>query len=75
MYRVDLAFLVEEALAGLPEEGRREVMETIAGAVVRPSAWPAPGGWAGAFAFGPRSWVWFTAYLDGIEVLDVGWAG
>ncbi|MCX5239770.1 hypothetical protein OG824_31675 [Streptomyces prunicolor] len=75
MYRVDLAFRVEEALAGLPEEGRFEVLETIAAALVRPAGWPAPGGWAGAFVFGARSWVWFAAYPDGIDVLDVGWAG
>ncbi|MCI3277604.1 hypothetical protein [Streptomyces cylindrosporus] len=74
-YEVDLAFRVEEALADLPERGRQEVMEVIAGVLVRPDSWPAPGGWAGALAFGPRSWVAFTAHLDGIEVYDAGWAG
>lgn len=74
-YRVDLAFRVEEALAGIPEEGRREVFEAIAAALVRRGSWPAPGGWHGALSFGARSWVAFTSYLDGIEVYDVGWAG
>lgn len=74
-YRVDLAVQVEDALAGLPDGGRREVMEAVAAALAHPGAWPAPGGWAGAVAFGPRAWVAFTAYRDGIEVYDVGWVG
>lgn len=75
MYRVDLVFRVEDVLACLPEEGLREVMETIAAVLARPGSWPPPGGWAGAYRFGARAWVWFAAYPDGIEVLDVGWAG
>ncbi|MGB8942152.1 MAG: hypothetical protein WCD21_18210 [Streptomyces sp.] len=48
-------------------------METIAAALVRPGEWPQPGGWHAALVFGPRSWVSFTAFLGGIEVVDVGW--
>ncbi|MGW0573746.1 hypothetical protein [Streptomyces tauricus] len=74
-YEVDLAVRVEDALDELSAEGRQEVMETIAAALVRPEGWPQPGGWHGALAFGPRSWVWFTAFLGGIQVIDVGWTG
>ncbi|WP_405909582.1 hypothetical protein OG742_37270 [Streptomyces sp. NBC_00828] len=74
-YRVDVAVRVEEALAELPDEGRQEVMETIAAVLVRPGVWPEPGGWDVALLFGPRSWVAFAAYLDGIDVVDVGWVG
>jgi hypothetical protein len=74
-YRVDLAFRVEEALARLPEEGQQEIFETIATALVRRDSWPPPGGWRGAFCWGPLSWVAFAAYADGIEVYDMGWAG
>lgn len=31
--------------------------------------------WQAAVVFGPRSWVSSTAFLGGIEVIDVGWAG
>jgi hypothetical protein len=72
---VDLAIQAEDALAELPEEGRHEVMELIATALVRRETWPAPGGWDAAFLFGPRSWITFAAYLDGIDVLRVGWVG
>ncbi|MEV6738640.1 hypothetical protein AB0N14_17595 [Streptomyces sp. NPDC051104] len=72
---MDLAFQVEEALAELPDDGRREVMETIAAVLVRRDVWPATGSWEGALWFGARSWVQFVAYLDGIEVVNVGWAG
>jgi len=74
-YEVDLAVRVEDALDELPPEGRREVMETIAVALMRPRQWPEPGGWHAAVVFGSRSWVSFTAFLGGIEVIDVGWAG
>ncbi|MEU1517970.1 hypothetical protein ABZ490_38470 [Streptomyces sp. NPDC005811] len=74
-YEVDLAIRAEDALDELPPEGRQEVMETIAAALVRPCGWPTPGGWHAAVVFGPRSWVSFTAFLGGIEVIDVGWAG
>ncbi|MEU1935048.1 hypothetical protein ACH49O_19060 [Streptomyces coeruleorubidus] len=74
-YEVDLAVRVEDVLDDLSSEGRQEVMETIAAVLVRPESWPAPGGWEGALAFGPRSWVAFTAYLGGIQVYEVGWAG
>lgn len=43
-------------------------METIAAALMRPRAWPEPGGWHAAVVFGTRSWVSFTAFLGGIEV-------
>ncbi|WP_234390015.1 hypothetical protein [Streptomyces sp. MMG1533] len=66
---------MEEALDGLPEHGRQEVMEVIAAALVRPGSWPSPGGWDGAVWFGPRSWVAFTAFAGGIVVYDLGWAG
>ncbi|MGQ4482634.1 hypothetical protein [Streptomyces sp. SAS_276] len=74
-YRVDLAVRVEDALADLPETGRQEVLETIAAALVRRDVWPEPGGWDAALVFGSRSWVAFTAYPDGIDVVSVGWVG
>jgi hypothetical protein len=74
-YMVDLAPRVEEALEEIPANGRHEVMEVIATVLVRPESWPAPGGRNGALRFGRQSWVAFTAYGDGIEVYDVGWAG
>lgn len=74
-YRVDLAVRVEDALDELPAQGRQEVMEVIAAALVRRESWPRPGGWDGAVSFGPQSWVAFTSYDGGIEVYDVGWAG
>ncbi|MEU6147718.1 hypothetical protein ABZ848_46155 [Streptomyces sp. NPDC047081] len=45
-YEVELLLRVEEAPAELPESARQELMEVIAMALVRPSSWPAPGGWA-----------------------------
>ncbi|AOW88201.1 hypothetical protein [Streptomyces olivaceus] len=71
-YEVDLAIRAEDALGALPPEGRQEVMEMIAAALVRPRVWPKPGGWHAAVVFGTRSWV---SFLGGIEVIDVGWAG
>lgn len=73
-YEVDLTIQAEDALDELPSEGRQEAMETIAAVLVRPCAWPEPGGWRAAVMFGPRSWVSFTAFLGDIEVIDVGWA-
>ena len=74
-YEVDLAVHVEDMLDELPLRGRTEVMETIAAVLLRPCAWPEPGNWRAAVIFGPRSWVRFTAFLGGIEVIDAGWAG
>jgi hypothetical protein len=74
-YEVDLAIRAEDTLEEVSPQGRQEVMETIAAALVRPREWPEPGGWHAATVFGPRSWVSFTAFLGGIEVIDVGWAG
>ncbi|WP_275561550.1 hypothetical protein [Streptomyces sp. 5-6(2022)] len=36
---MSLAFRVDEALADLPEDGRQEVMETIAKVLVRRDGW------------------------------------
>jgi hypothetical protein len=74
-YWVDLAVRVEDALDELPEDGRREVLESIATVLVRRDVWPDPGGWDAAVWFGCRSWLVFAAYPDGIDVLDLGWAG
>ncbi|MFD5478545.1 hypothetical protein [Streptomyces hawaiiensis] len=70
---MDLAVRVEDALDELPEEGRREILETIASVLLRRDAWPTVGGWEAATWFGRRSWVVFTAYPDGIDVVDLGW--
>ncbi|MFC8432224.1 hypothetical protein [Streptomyces sp. NPDC057253] len=74
-YRVELWLQAEEVLAGLSEEGRREVMELIATVLVERGTWPAPGGWETAERFGSHSWITFAAYRDGIDVVRVGWAG
>lgn len=74
-YMVDLAPRVEEALEEIPADGRHEVMEMIAAVLVRRQSWPEPGGRSGALRFGRYSWIAFTAYADGIEVYEVGWAG
>ncbi|WP_030324119.1 hypothetical protein [Streptomyces sp. NRRL B-3229] len=74
-YRVELSLQAEDALAELPEEGRREVMKLIATALLAKETWPAPGGWETAERFGPRSWITFAAYADGMDVLRVGWVG
>ncbi|MGQ4486031.1 hypothetical protein ACN6LM_002386 [Streptomyces sp. SAS_281] len=50
------------------------VQPLLAEKVGRPNR-PAPGGEEVAEAFGPSSWSVFIAYLDGIEVRDVGWLG
>jgi hypothetical protein len=73
MYTVDLAVRAEDALDELPAHARHEVMEVIASVLVQQSSWPPPG--EAALAFGPRSWVVFVAYLDGIDIDDIGWAG
>ncbi|MDK1349104.1 hypothetical protein QNO09_38855 [Streptomyces sp. 378] len=70
---MDLAVRVEDALAELPEDGWREVMETIAAILARPESWPRAGRWD--VHFSAASWVAFIAYADGIEVYDLGWAG
>lgn len=71
-YRVDLAVHVEDGLAALSADGCREAMSTIAAALVRPEAWPAPGVWDTARLFGSRTWITFAAHTDGIEVLNIG---
>ncbi|MDC0773906.1 hypothetical protein [Streptomyces sp. HD] len=74
-YEVDLTPRVDDAPTEVAEDGRQEVMEVIAAALVRREAWPTPG-WDGTLWSGPHSWVAFTAYTDdGIEMYDVGWAG
>ncbi|GAA3902454.1 hypothetical protein GCM10022207_84420 [Streptomyces lannensis] len=70
--RVDLSIRVEDALTEMPPEGRQEILETIAAVLVRRDAWPRPGGWEAARSFAPRSWMAFSAYLDGIDVGYVG---
>ncbi|MEU6351017.1 hypothetical protein ABZ896_17030 [Streptomyces sp. NPDC047072] len=47
-------------------------MELIAEVLVDPNSWPAPGGWVWTLRTGPRLWIMFTAYLDGIEVISIG---
>lgn len=74
-YRVDLSIRAEDALDELPDDGRGEVLETIAEALVHRGRWPRLGGWDAALWFGPRSWIMFAAYPDGIDILDFGWAG
>jgi hypothetical protein len=73
MYTVDLAVRAEGALDELPAPARQEVMEVIASVLVQRPSWPPPG--EAALAFGPQSWVVFVAYLDGIDIDDIGWAG
>ncbi|MFJ6392804.1 hypothetical protein ACIQJT_34980 [Streptomyces sp. NPDC091972] len=74
-YAVNLEFDVEKALATLSDDDQREVMELIAAALVAPDSWPALGGWDGVLRSGPRMWIMFTAYLDGIDVVAIGVSG
>ncbi|MFD7677053.1 hypothetical protein [Streptomyces sp. NPDC060187] len=71
-YTVDLAPEVEKVLATLADDGRQEVMELIAAALVNPKCWPMLGGWDWTLRSGPRLWVVFTAYLDGIDIVALG---
>ena len=71
-YRVELAVQVEDTLATLPAEEHHEVMATIAAVLVQPDTWPEPGGWDIAVRSGPRLWVGFAAYLDGIDIVSLG---
>jgi hypothetical protein len=74
--RVDLEWLTVEVLAELPTlDGREEVRALIADVLRRPELWPTPGGEEAADVFGGRCWVTVVAYLDGIEVRDIGWCG
>jgi hypothetical protein len=73
MYTVDLAIRAEDTLDELPAPARQEVMEVIASVLVQRPSWPPPG--EAATAFGRRSCVVFVAYVDGIDIDDIGWAG
>ncbi|MFJ6085112.1 hypothetical protein ACIQI8_27260 [Streptomyces sp. NPDC092369] len=73
-YRVDLSVHAEDALAELRAHDQREVLETIAAALVQRNAWPPPGGWDATTLSGSRWWITFTAYVDGIDILSIGCA-
>ncbi|MFC8094654.1 hypothetical protein [Streptomyces sp. NPDC057301] len=70
--QVDLIVRVENALGELPERGGQEVMEKIAGVLVRPEVWTTPGRWEAAVGFGLRSWVVFVAMRTGPACLTSG---
>ncbi|WP_326734025.1 hypothetical protein [Streptomyces sp. NBC_01022] len=76
MRDVRLEWLAAEVMEGLPSsEARAEVEVLLTDVAARPEWWPRPGGEEVADAFGVQCWVSFVAYLDGVEVRDVGWAG
>ncbi|MFJ1695699.1 hypothetical protein ACIOHC_11195 [Streptomyces sp. NPDC088252] len=73
---VELEWLAAEVMAELPTaDGRDEVRALIADVLRCPELWPAPGGEELADVFGGSCWVTVVAYLDGIEVRDIGWCG
>jgi hypothetical protein len=73
---VVLEWLAAEAIAELPStQARDEVQALIAELVQDPTQWPAPGGEEVANVVGSRCWVSVVAYLDEIEVRDIGWCG
>ncbi|MFE0257260.1 hypothetical protein [Streptomyces sp. NPDC059010] len=74
-YVVELAPWVEEALMELSEDDRQDAMESVATALVRKDAWPAPGGWDVTTLSGTGWWITFSAYSGGIEILDLGVLG
>ncbi|MFF8717139.1 hypothetical protein ACF07T_37780 [Streptomyces sp. NPDC015184] len=72
---VRLEWLAEEVMAGLPSAGARaEVQDLLVDVAGHPGRWPAPGGEEVLDAFGARCWISCVAYLDGLEVRDIGWA-
>ncbi|MFF1962954.1 hypothetical protein ACFVW5_04900 [Streptomyces sp. NPDC058232] len=74
--RVELEWLATEVIAELPTaQARIEVRSLIVDVLRHPELWPAPGGEEAADVFGGRCWVSVVAYLDGIEVRDIGWCG
>ncbi|MFJ5726234.1 hypothetical protein [Streptomyces sp. NPDC093149] len=76
MRDVRLEWLAAEVMAGLPsDEARAAVRDLCAEVAERPERWPAVGGKEVADVFGAWCWVSFVVYLDGVEVLDVGWVG
>lgn len=76
MRNVQLEWLALEVLAELPNAGARSEVEALLDEVAGcPWAWPAPGGEECVDFFGSRCWVSVVAYLDGLEVRDVGWCG
>lgn len=76
MQGIRLEWLAAEAMEGLPSAGARAAVQDLLFDIAgRPEWWPTPGGEEVAEAFGPLCWVTFVAYLDLVEVRDVGWAG
>lgn len=75
LVRVELEWLAAEVVAGLPPVGREEVRVLLDDVARRPEEWPAPGGEEAVDVFGGRCWVTVVAYVDGLEVRDVGWCG
>ncbi|MGW2478063.1 hypothetical protein [Streptomyces sp. NPDC001665] len=73
MRSVRLDWLAVEVMNELPPEAKPAVQNLLTEVGRRPDRWPAVGGEEAAEAFGPSCWVVFVAYLDGIEVRDVGW--
>ncbi|WP_329167825.1 hypothetical protein OG939_35955 [Streptomyces sp. NBC_01685] len=76
MLSVRLEWLAVEVLDELPsDEARAAVQGLLVDVARRPEWWPQPGGEEVAEVFGALCWVSIVAYLDGVEVRDVGWAG
>ncbi|MYS32867.1 hypothetical protein K388_07134 [Streptomyces sp. KhCrAH-43] len=75
MRSVRLDWLAAEVMNELPPGARTAVQDLLDETAGRPDRWPAPGGEEVAEVFGPLCWIVFVAYLDGIEVRDVGWLG
>ncbi|MET7344646.1 hypothetical protein [Streptomyces sp. NPDC005547] len=70
-----LDWLAVEVMKELPPEAIRAVEQLLADVAGHPDRWPAPGGEEAAEAYGKSCWIVFVAYLDGIEVRDIGWLG
>ncbi|MFD5786844.1 hypothetical protein ACFWH1_09440 [Streptomyces sp. NPDC127037] len=68
-----LDWLAVEVMKELPREAHGAVQQLFTEVAGRPDWWPAPGGEEAAEAFGSECWIVYVAYLDGIEVRDIGW--
>ncbi|MEV5606989.1 hypothetical protein [Streptomyces sp. NPDC052225] len=73
--RVDLARKADEVLTDLDDDAHEHVLALIDSVAEDPDAWPVAGTWELGDEFSDRAWITYIAHVDGIEIIDVGWAG